>query len=82
MQDFESIDLEIEQDLKKPQEYLRTTEIKSIFDDLFKQGKPGISNEGPESLFNENEPLEILNYTLDTKEESIFYHKKSSLFKV
>ena len=40
MQDFESIDLEIEQDLKKPQEYLRTTEIKSIFDD----GKLGISN--------------------------------------
>ena len=27
-----------------------------------------------------NEPLEVLHYTLDTKEDSIFYYKMTSLF--
>ena len=72
MQDFESIDLEIEQDLKKPVEYLRTYGTKSIIENLFKKS-------GRRILTNENEPSEILYYTLDTNEDLIFNYKKSSL---
>ena len=72
MQDFESIDLEIEQDLKKPVEYLKTFGTKSIIENLFKKS-------GRRILTNENEPSEILHYTLDTKEDLIFNYKKSSL---
>ena len=80
MKAYESINLEIEKGLKKPQEYLPTGEIKYIFSDLFKIRKSIIDNKTGEKVYlNTNEPLEILHYTLDTKEESIFNHKKSSL---
>ena len=80
MKAYESINLEIEKGLKKPQEYLPTREIKYIFSDLFKIRKSIIDNKTGEKVYlNANEPLEILHYTLDTKEESIFNHKKSSL---
>ena len=80
MKAYESINLEIEKGLKKPQEYLPTGEIKYIFSDLFKIRKSIIDNKTGEKVYlNANEPLEILHYTLDTKEESIFNHKKSSL---
>ena len=84
MQAIESIDLEIEQDLKKPQEYLWKTNIKSIFSNLFKKAKPGqYSHEifmRPDKILNANETLEVLHYTLDTKEDSIFNYEKASLF--
>ena len=85
MQDIESIDLEIEQNLEKPKEYLRKTEIKSIFSNLFKRGKQGqyFSHVEyfmrPLEILNANETLEVLHYTLDTKEDSIFNEKKTSL---
>ena len=80
MKAYESINLEIEKGLKKPQEYLPTGEIKYIFSDLFKIRKSIIDNKTGEKVYlNANEPLEILHYTLDTKDESIFNHKKSSL---
>ena len=80
MKACESINFEIEKGLKKPQEYLPTGEIKYIFSDLFKIRKSIIDNKTGEKVYlNANEPLEILHYTLDTKEESIFNHKKSSL---
>ena len=80
MKACESINFEIEKGLKKPQEYLPTGEIKYIFSDLFKIRKSIIDNKTGEKVYlNTNEPLEILHYTLDTKEESIFNHKKSSL---
>ena len=80
MKAYESINLEIEKGLKKPQEYLPTREIKYIFSDLFKIRKSIIDNKTGEKVYlKANEPLEILHYTLDTKEESIFNHKKSSL---
>ena len=80
MKAYESINFEIEKGLKKPQEYLPTGEIKYIFSDLFKIRKSIIDNKTGEKVYlNANEPLEILHYTLDTKEESIFNHKKSSL---
>ena len=80
MKAYESINLEIEKGLKKPEDYLSTNEIKSIFDNLFKKRKSYIDNKtGRERFLNQNEPLEIFHYTLDTNEEKIFSHEKSSL---
>ena len=80
MQKYESVNLEIEKDLKKPEDYLDTVGIKSIFADLFKKRKCVIDNRtGREIYLNQNEPLEIFHYTLDTNEEEIFNHGKSSL---
>ena len=84
MQDIESIDLEIEQNLDKPQRYLYKTEIKSIFNKLFKRAKElQFTREtffmNPYKMMNENETLEVLHYTLDTKEDTIFNDKKTSL---
>ena len=79
MQDIESIDLEIEQGLESPKEYLRTFETKSILSRLFKRGKPGLTDRSPINIYKANKPLEILHYTLDTKEATIFNHEKSSL---
>ena len=80
MKAYESINLEIEKGLKKPEDYLSTNEIKSIFDNLFKKRKSYIDNKtGREIFLNKNEPLEIFHYTLDTNEEKIFSHEKSSL---
>ena len=80
MKAYESINLEIEKGLKKPEDYLKTNEIKSIFDNLFKKRKSFIDNKtGRERFLNQNEPLEIFHYTLDTNEEEIFSHEKSSL---
>ena len=80
MKAYESINLEIEKGLKKPEDYLSTDGIKSIFDNLFKKRKSFIDNKtGRERFLDQNEPLEIFHYTLDTKEEKIFSHEKSSL---
>ena len=80
MKAYESINLEIEKGLKKPEDYLKTNEIKSIFDNLFKKRKSYIDNKtGRERFLDQNEPLEIFHYTLDTNEEKIFSHEKSSL---
>ena len=80
MKAYESINLEIEKGLKKPEDYLPTDGIKSIFDNLFKKRKSFIDNKtGREMFLDQNEPLEIFNYTLDTNEEKIFSHEKSSL---
>ena len=80
MKAYESINLEIEKGLKKPEDYLPTDGIKSIFANLFKKRKSYIDNKtGRERFLNQNEPLEIFHYTLDTNEEKIFSHEKSSL---
>jgi len=80
MKAYESINLEIEKGLKKPEDYLPTDGIKSIFDNLFKKRKSFIDNKtGRERFLDQNEPLEIFHYTLDTNEEKIFSHEKSSL---
>ena len=80
MKVYESINLEIEKGLKKPEDYLPTDGIKSIFENLFKKRKSYIDNKtGRERFLNQNEPLEIFHYTLDTNEEEIFSHEKSSL---
>ena len=80
MKAYESINLEIEKGLKNPEDYLPTNGIKSIFDNLFKKRKSFIDNKtGRERFLNQNEPLEIFHYTLDTNEEKIFSHEKSSL---
>jgi len=82
MQKYESVNLEIEKDLKKPEDYLDTVGIKSIFANLFKKRKCVIDNRtGREIYLNQNEPLEIFHYTLDTNEEEIFSYEKSSLIK-
>ena len=44
MQTFESINFEVEKDLKKPEYPLEKKNIKSIFADLFKKRKILISN--------------------------------------
>ena len=80
MKAYESINLEIEKGLKKPEDYLPTDGIKSIFDNLFKKRKSYIDNKtGRERFLDQNEPLEIFHYNLDTNEEKIFSHEKSSL---
>ena len=80
MKAYESINLEIEKGLKKPEDYLPTDGIKSIFDNLFKKRKSYIDNKtGRERFLDQNEPLEIFHYTLDTNEEEIYSHEKSSL---
>ena len=80
MQTYESINFDVEKDLKKPENPLRKKYIKSIFADLFKKRKIIISEKtGAKIYTRENEPLEILHYTLDANEEEIFNHGKSSL---
>ena len=80
MKAYESINLEIEKGLKKPEDYLPKNGIKYIFANLFKKRKSFIDNKtGRERFLNQNEPLEIFHYTLDTNEEEIFSHEKSSL---
>jgi len=80
MQTYESINFDVEKDLKKPENPLRKKYIKSIFADLFKKRKIIISEKtGAKMYTKENEPLEILHYTLDTNEEEIFNHGKYSL---
>ena len=80
MKAYESINLEIEKGLKKPEDYLSTNEIKSIFDNLFKKRKSFIDNKtGREIQLNANEPLEIFHYNLDTDEQEIFNAGKTSL---
>ncbi len=80
MKAYESINLEIEKGLKKPEDYLPTDGIKTIFDNLFKKRKSYIDNKtGRERFLDKNEPLEIFHYTLDTNEEEIYSHEKSSL---
>ena len=80
MKAYESINLEIEKGLKKRENYLPTNGIKSIFENLFKKRKSYIDNKtGRERFLDQNEPLEIFHYTLDTNEEEIFSHEKSSL---
>jgi hypothetical protein len=80
MQTFESINFEVEKDLKKPEYPLEKKNIKSIFADLFKKRKILISEKtGVRIYTKENEPLEILHHTLDTNEDEFFNYGKSSL---
>ena len=80
MQTFESINFEVEKDLKKPEYPLEKKNIKSIFADLFKKRKILISEKtGARIYTKENEPLEILYHTLDTNEDEFFNYGKSSL---
>ena len=80
MQTFESINFEVEKDLKKPEYPLEKKNIKSIFADLFKKRKILISEKtGARIYTKENEPLEILHHTLDTNEDEFFNYGKSSL---
>ena len=79
MKAYESINLEIETGLKKPENYLPVRGVKSIFAELFKKRKSYVDKTGREVFLNANEPLEIFHYTLDTNENEIFSHKKSSL---
>ena len=73
MQTFESINFEVEKDLKKPEYPLEKKNIKSIFADLFKKRKILISEKtGARIYTKENEPLEILHHTLDTNEDEFF----------
>ena len=80
MEIIESIELEIEYNLKKPQEYLPKLGIKSVLNDIFSTRKPIISNTNEQiNDMNEKESLEILHYSFDTNEKSFFNYKRSSL---
>ena len=80
MEIIESIELEIEYNLKKPQEYLPKLGIKSVLNDIFSTRKPIISNTNEQiNDKNEKESLEILHYSFDTNEKSMFNYKRSSL---
>ena len=80
MEIIESIELEIEYNLKKPQEYLPKLGIKSVLNDIFSTRKPIISNTNEQiNDMNEKESLEILHYSFDTNEKSMFNYKRSSL---
>ena len=80
MKNYDSITFTVEQGLKKPTDYLETREIKQIFPSLFKIRKKLIDpRTGQEIYLKDNEPLEILHFTLDTNENQIFHYKKSSL---
>ena len=81
MKAYSSINFKVEKNLKKPEMHLPKCELNSILADLFKKWKTTTSKTGSIMYLKENEPLEILHYTLDTNEESFFNHQKSSLIK-
>ena len=77
---YESITFEVEKGLKKPQESYDLYGVKQIFQSLFKKRKEATdARTGRKILLNENEPLEILHYELDTDETEFFNFKKRSL---
>jgi len=80
MQTYESITFEVEKNLEKPKAYLKTTGFKSILDNLYKKQKTKIHPQTGNPIYlRENEPLEILHSTFDTKEQEIFNKGKVSL---
>ena len=80
MQAYESITFEVEKGLEKPKEYMKTTGIKSILNNMFKKQKSIIDQKtGREIFLKANEPLEIFHCTFDTKEQEIFNTGKVSL---
>ena len=80
MKTYESINFDVEKVLKKPEYPLNKSHICSVFGDLFKKRKFIISEKtGNKIYINQNEPLEILHYTLDTNEDSFFNRSKCSL---
>ena len=77
MKTYESINFDVEKVLKKPEYPLNKSHICSVFGDLFKKRKFIISEKtGNKIYINQNEPLEILHYTLDTNEDSFFNRSK------
>ena len=77
---YESITFKVEKGLKKPQELYELYGVKQIFQSLFKKRKEVIDpRTGRKILLDENEPLEILHYELDTDETEFFNLKKRSL---
>jgi hypothetical protein len=77
---YESITFEVEKGLKKPQELYELYGVKQIFQSLFKKRKEATdARTGRKILLNENEPLEILHYELDTNETEFFNLNKKSL---
>ena len=77
---YESITFEVEKGLKKPQESYDLYGVKQIFQSLFKKRKEVTDpRTGRKILLNENEPLEILHYELDTDQTEFFNFKKRSL---
>ena len=77
---YESITFEVEKGLKKPGEFYPLSGVKEIFHELFQKRKTIIDPRNGEKVYlQENEPLEILHYDLDTNEILIYNHKKTSL---
>ena len=80
MQAYESITFEVEKDLKKPTQYLKTTGRNFILSNLFKRRKFMVDDiTGRKIPLNINEPLEILHHTFDTDEQEIYNVGKTSL---
>ena len=79
METIESISFEVENDLEKPNSYLKTTEVKPILEDLFKTRKYMTNEQGKQIPLKCNEPLEVFHYTLDTDETQFFNYDKKSL---
>ena len=77
---YESITFEVEKGLKKPGEFYPLSGVKEIFHELFQKRKTIIDPRNGEKVYlQENEPLEILHYDLDTNETLFYNHKKTSL---
>ena len=77
---YESITFEVEQGLKKPEEYYDVSGVKDIFHQLFQKRKQIIDQKNGNIIYlNQNEPLEILHYELDTEQTEFFNLKKRSL---
>jgi hypothetical protein len=77
---YESITFEVEKGLKKPGEFYPLSGVKEIFHELFQKRKTIIDPRNGEKVYlQENEPLEILHYDLDTNEILFYNHKKTSL---
>ena len=73
MSAYESITFEVEKDLEKPNEYLPTCDIKTIFKDIF------TVNKVTKYFMRKIETLKMLFYSLDTKENEFFNSKYKSL---
>ena len=78
MKSFESITFKVEKDLKKPIHYLPIKGIKEIFGNMFQKIKTIKDQKtGKEIPLNENKPLEVFHYSLDTNEQFYSCGKKS-----
>ena len=77
---YESITFEVEKGLKKPEVYYDLSGVKNIFHQLFQKRKQIIDPENGGTVYlDQNEPLEILHYELDTEETNFYNFKKKSL---